>query len=36
VLRGIFRPKREEVIRERRKLHNQELTDLHTSPKLLE
>jgi hypothetical protein len=29
VLRGIFGPKRDEVIREWRKLHNEKLNDLH-------
>ena len=28
VLKGIFGPKRDEVTRERRKLHNEELNDL--------
>ena len=32
VLRRIFGPKRDEVIRERRKLHNGELNDLYCSP----
>jgi hypothetical protein len=32
VLRGIFGPKRGEVTRETRKLHNEELNDLY-SPK---
>ena len=32
VLRGIFGPKRDEVIDERRKLHNEELNDLYCSP----
>jgi len=32
VLRGIFRPKRDEVTGEYRKLHNEELNDLYTSP----
>ena len=32
VLRGIFGPKRDEVIVERRKLHNGELNDLYCSP----
>jgi len=31
VLRRIFRPKRDEVRREWRKLHNEELNDLHSS-----
>jgi len=33
VLRRIFGPKREEVIREWRRLHNEELNDLFSSPK---
>jgi len=36
VLRGIFRPKLGEVIVERRELHIEDFTDLHTSPNLLE
>jgi hypothetical protein len=32
VLRGIFGSKRDEVTRERRKLHNKELSDLYSSP----
>jgi hypothetical protein len=32
VLRGIFRPKRDEVTWEWRKLHNEELHDLYSSP----
>ena len=32
VLRRIFGPKRDEVIREWRKLHKEELNDLHCSP----
>jgi len=32
VLRGIFGPKRDEVTREWRKLHNEELNDLYSSP----
>jgi len=32
VLRRIFRPKRDEVTGEWRKLHNVELNDLHCSP----
>jgi hypothetical protein len=31
-LRRIFWPKRDEIIGEWRKLHNEELTDLHSSP----
>jgi hypothetical protein len=34
-MRGKFRHKRDEVTGKRRKLHNQELTDLNTSPNLL-
>jgi len=32
VLRRIFRPKRDKVTREWRKLHNEELNDLYSSP----
>jgi len=32
VLRGIFGSKRDEVTREERKLHNEELNDLYCSP----
>ena len=32
VLRRIFGPKRDEVIREWRKLHNEELNDMYCSP----
>jgi len=32
VLRRIFGPKRDEVIEEWRKLHNEELNDLYSSP----
>jgi hypothetical protein len=35
VLRRIFGPKRDEVTGERRKLHNEELHDLYSSPTLL-
>ena len=34
VLRGIFELKKDEVTGEWRKLHNEELTDLYSSPKL--
>jgi hypothetical protein len=32
VLRRIFEPKRDEVTEKLRKLHNEELNDLYTSP----
>ena len=35
VLRRIFAPKRDEVTKEWRKLHNEELNDLYTSPKIV-
>ena len=35
VFRGIFGPKRDEVIGEWRKLHNEELNDLHCSPNIV-
>jgi hypothetical protein len=35
VLRGIFRPKREEVARGWRKLHNEELHNLFGSPNII-
>jgi len=35
VLRRIFVPKRDEVTREWRKLHNEELSDLYSSPNLV-
>ena len=35
VLRRIFGPKRDEVTREWRKLHNEELNDLYSSPNML-
>jgi hypothetical protein len=35
VLRRIYGPKREEVIREWRKLHNVELNDLYSSPNIV-
>jgi hypothetical protein len=34
-LRGIFGPKRDEVIGEWRKLHNEELNDLYCSPNIV-
>jgi hypothetical protein len=34
VLRRIFGPKRDEVTREWRKLHNEELRDLYSSPSI--
>jgi len=35
VSRRIFRPRRDEVMRERRRLHNEELNDLYSSPKIV-
>jgi hypothetical protein len=35
VLRGIFGPKRDEVTRERRKLHSEELHNLYSSPDII-
>jgi hypothetical protein len=35
VLRRTFGPKRDEVTRERRKLHNEELNDLYSSPNVV-
>jgi hypothetical protein len=35
VLRRIFGPKRDEVTRGWRKLHNEELRDLYTSPSII-
>jgi hypothetical protein len=35
VLRRIFGPKRDEVTGERRKLHNEELRDLYSSPTVI-
>jgi len=34
VLRRIFGPKRDKVIKEWRKLHNEELNDLYTTPRI--
>jgi len=36
VLRGIFGPKRNEVTREWRKLYNEELHDLYSSPNIIQ
>jgi len=35
VLRRIFGPRRDEVMGERRKLHNEELNDLYSSPNIV-
>ena len=35
MLRRIFEPKRDEVAREWRKLHNEELNDLYSSPSIV-
>jgi hypothetical protein len=35
VLREIFEPKREDVTGEWRKLHNEELNDLYSSPNII-
>ena len=35
MLRRIFGPKKDEVTRERRKLHNEELNDLCSSPSIV-
>jgi hypothetical protein len=35
MLRKIFGPKRDEVTGERRKLHNEELHDLYSSPRII-
>jgi hypothetical protein len=35
VLRRIFGPKRDEVMGRRRKLHNEELRDLYSSPSII-
>ena len=36
VLRRIFRPKRDEVTREWRKLHNEKIYDLYYSPNIVQ
>ena len=36
VLRGLFGPKRDEVTREWRKLHNEELCALYSSPSIIQ
>ena len=36
VLRRVFRPKREEVTGEWRKLHNEELSDLYSLPNIVQ
>jgi hypothetical protein len=35
VQRGIFRPKRDEVMEEWRRLHNEELNNLYSSPNII-
>jgi len=35
MLRRMFGPKRDEITRERRKLHNEELNDMYTSPNII-
>jgi hypothetical protein len=35
VLRRIYRPKRDEVTGEWRKLHNEDLCDLYSSPRII-
>jgi len=34
-MRRVFGPKRDEVTGERRKLHNEEINDLYSSPKIV-
>jgi hypothetical protein len=36
VLRRIFRPKRDEVMGDWRRLHNEGLLDLHSSPNIIQ
>ena len=36
LIRGIFGPKRDEVTGEWRKLHNEELNDLYSSPNIVQ
>jgi hypothetical protein len=36
VLRRIFGPKRDEALREWRRLHNEELKDLYSSPNIIQ
>ena len=35
VFRGIFGPRRDEITGERRRLHNEELNDLYSSPNIV-
>jgi hypothetical protein len=35
VLKRVFGPKRDEVTEERRRLHNEELNDLYSSPNII-
>jgi len=35
VLRGVFGPKRDELTRDWRKIHNEELSDLHSLPNIV-
>jgi hypothetical protein len=36
MLKRIFRPKSDEITKELRKLHDEELNDLHSSPNILQ